>query len=130
MEDVVHDDLKIDDLARITGQPRRNIRYLIAKKIVPEPRGAGRWASYGREHVEALSLYSELKDSGIHSLEFIRKKVQQQGEKKGFPLELTPLEGVTVRIEPAALEGMGIDALVEAIGNAVRKAVDSRKGRS
>lgn len=119
------DDLNIDDLERLTGQPRRNIRFLISEQVVPEARSRGRWASYGPEHVQALSRYAEMKAAGIHSLDLIKERIQLASKGVG-PLEIAPLEGVTVRIEASVLEGKGAEALAEAIGEAVRKAVAQR----
>ncbi|TWG67661.1 MULTISPECIES: MerR family transcriptional regulator [unclassified Aminobacter] len=126
MDDTVTVGLKIDDLERRTGQPRRNIRFLIAEGVVPEPYGRGKAAYYTEEHVTALTMYSDLKKA--HSLEFIRNKVREALE--GEVLELAPVEGVTVRVERLALNKLGIEALIETIGTAVKEAVEAKgKGK-
>lgn len=69
--------LTIDDLAETSGQPRRNIRFLISEGVVPEPVGERRWARYGPEHVHALAIYADMKSRGITSLDIIRAKISE-----------------------------------------------------
>lgn len=126
MKSETSDELNIQQLEELTGQPRRNIRFLIAEQVVPEPRGKSRWASYGPEHVRALTVYAELKAAGIHSLDVIRQRIRLAAQG-GEPLVVAPMPGVEIRIEEAVLTEMGADALVERIGEAVRQAAERRK---
>lgn len=120
--------LKIEDLERLTGQPKRNIRFLISEGVVPESYGKKRWASYGEEHVRALEFYAELKRQGIGSLDVIRERMAVQGDSSA--LVISPLRGVEVRIESSILQSMGAEALAKEIANAVEKAVNDRKGNA
>mgnify|MGYP001212030539 CR=1 FL=1 len=115
-----HDGLRMEDLERLTGQPRRNIRFLIAQKVVPEPRSRGRNASYGPEHLVALKTYARLKAAGVGSLDVIRERIAAAGD--GGPLLIAPLPGVEVRIEASVLREKGAEALASAIADAVRGA--------
>ena len=110
----------MDDLERLSGQPRRNIRFLIAEGVVPESRSRGRGASYGPEHVDALAQYSQLKAAGVQSLSAIRDRIASA--RRGGTLVVAPMPGVEVRIEASVLQEMGADALAEAIAGAVRNA--------
>jgi hypothetical protein len=117
--------VKIDELEQLTGQPRRNIRFLIAEQVVPEPYSRGRGASYGPEHVRALALYGEMKAQGITSLDVIRERIRLADE--AGPLVVVPAAGVEVRIERQILQETGVDRLVEQISEAVRKAASHTK---
>jgi DNA-binding transcriptional MerR regulator len=117
------DGLRMDDLERLTGQPRRNIRFLIAEKVIPQPRSRGRKASYGPEHLEALKVYSRLKAAGISSLDVIRDRIGSA--RGGGPLLIAPMPGVEVRIEASVLRELGAEALARAIGDAVRTAAQA-----
>jgi DNA-binding transcriptional MerR regulator len=110
------------ELEKLTGQPARNIRFLIAEGIVPEPNGKARWATYGSEHVEALAFYAELKSQGVTSLEAIRQRVQKRAEE-GDDVVLAPMPGVEIRIGVAVLRDVAVQELLEAIRESVESAV-------
>lgn len=118
--------VNISELEEVTGQPRRNIRFLIAEQVVPEPYSKGRGASYGPEHVRALAVYSEMRAQGVGSLELIRERVRVREDS--LPLVVSPRDGVEVRIESSVLEEIGAEALAREIAKAVRKAARERKG--
>ena len=110
----------MDDLERLSGQPRRNIRFLISEGVVPESRSRGRGASYGSEHVEALAQYSRLKAAGIQSIAAIRDRIASA--RLGGTLVVAPVPGVEVRIEASVLREMGAEALAQAVAGAIRNA--------
>ena len=114
--------MNIHELEELTGQPARNIRFLIAEGIVPEPHGKARWASYGEEHVRALAFYAELKSQGITSLSAIRERVARRanGEEQ---IVIAPLPGVEIRIVPSAIKEIDFDDLSKTIRAAIERAV-------
>lgn len=76
------------ELEEKSGLDARTIRFLIAEKIIPEPNGSGRGASYDTNHLQALVNYRALKDEGL-KLEAIRKRVAD-GNKVTNILEIVP----------------------------------------
>lgn len=118
--------MNIHELEEMTGQPARNIRFLIAEGIVPEPHGKARWASYGEEHVAALAFYGELKSQGVTSLSAIRERIARRFAE-GEDTVISPLPGVEIRVASSVLRGADVDGLSEAIGRAVRSAVLSAR---
>ena len=118
--------MNIHELAELTGQPARNIRFLIAEGIVPEPHGKARWASYGDEHVRALAFYAELKAQGITSLGAIRERVAQRLNGQG-QIVIAPLPGVEIRIVPSAIKEIDFDDLSRTIRAAIESAVPQNK---
>ena len=118
--------MNIHELEELTGQPARNIRFLIAEGIVPEPHGKARWASYGEEHVRALAFYAELKAQGITSLERHPRTGGQRanGEEQ---IVIAPLPGVEIRIVPSAIKEIDFDDLSRTIRAAIESAVPQNK---
>lgn len=118
--------MNIRELEKLTGQPARNIRFLIAEGIVPEPHGKARWASYGQEHVDALAFYAELKSQGITSLSAIRERVARRanGEEQ---IMIVPVPGVEVRILPSAIRDVDVGDLMRAIRAAIERVVSQTK---
>lgn len=49
------------ELAARFGVSRRTIHDWIQRGIIPRPRGYGRWARYGVEHVDAIQAYLALR---------------------------------------------------------------------
>lgn len=76
------------ELEEKSGFDARTIRFLIAEKIIPEPNGTGRGASYDTNHLQALANYRALKDEGL-KLEAIRKRIAD-GNKITNVLEIVP----------------------------------------
>ena len=66
--------LTMNDLERETGLTARTIRYYISKKLVPPATTAGRNATYGQEHLDALRQVMAKKYQGL-SLEQIRREM-------------------------------------------------------
>lgn len=118
--------MNINELAERTGQAKRNIRFLIAEGIVPEPYSKGRGASYGPEHLAALSVYSGMREQGVSSLELIRERIRSQSGPP--PLSVVTPSGVKVEIEVSLLRRLGAEALAKETRNAVLKAVREWKG--
>ena len=76
------------ELEEKSGLDARTIRFLIAEKIIPEPNGSGRGASYDTSHLQALATYRALKEEGL-KLEAIRKRVAD-GNRVTNTLEIVP----------------------------------------
>lgn len=53
------------DLSLLTGVAERQIRYLIAERFVPSPRGSRAKPEYGEDHVAAIRRYALLRDKGF-----------------------------------------------------------------
>src|SRR5262245_18691298 len=53
------------DLSLLTGVAERQIRYLIAERFVPSPRGSRAKPDYGEDHVAAIRRYTELREKGF-----------------------------------------------------------------
>jgi DNA-binding transcriptional MerR regulator len=76
------------ELEEKSGLDARTIRFLIAEKLVPEPNGSGRGASYDTQHLQALATYCALKEEGL-KLEAIRKRIAE-GNRVTNILEIAP----------------------------------------
>jgi len=144
--------VKIDELEKLSGQPRRNIRFLISEDIVPEPYSKGRGATYGSEHVRALEIYTQMKASGVTSLDVIRDRVRadtgpqavrafaaaappqgfelaQRGRlQEGEFIEINPCEGVELKITASVIDGDELETVIGKISAALVRAADNRKG--
>lgn len=83
--------MKMKELAELTGQTPRNIRYLISENIVPKPSGTGKGAVYAQEHVEAITRYQSLRASGVTSISALREMMAGGGLRF-----LRPANGITV----------------------------------
>jgi MerR family copper efflux transcriptional regulator len=57
--------MKLRELAELTGEPERQIRYMIAEGFVPPPDGGRANADYGGHHVEAIRRYAILRQQGF-----------------------------------------------------------------
>jgi DNA-binding transcriptional MerR regulator len=75
-------------LEKISGLDARTIRFLIAEKLMPEPNGTGKGASYDTRHVEASATYIALKNEGL-KLDAIRKRIAE-GNKVTNTLQIVP----------------------------------------
>lgn len=111
--------MKIDELEDLSGQPRRNIRFLISENVIPEPNGVGRSATYDETHLAALKTYSEMKAAGIGSLEIIKNKIRAGASGEAEKIEITPAPGISVSIEKRVLEESDIGTIVGAVTNAL-----------
>ena len=62
MEDATYG---IAELADLGGVSRRTVRYYVQEELIPPPRGAGRGAHYGPEHLTALLEVKALQERGL-----------------------------------------------------------------
>lgn len=76
------------ELEEKSGLDARTIRFLIAEKIMPEPNGSGKGASYDTRHLEASATYRALKNEGL-KLDAIRKRMAD-GNKTTNVLQIVP----------------------------------------
>ena len=97
----------IAELAEVTGTEPRQIRWLIAEGIVPGPGGTRSRPEYGPEHVRAILHYRDERRRGLSPAQVKAVLRERARETAGLELRLAP--GVTLRIEPEALEAL--DAL-------------------
>ena len=67
----------IDDLTRMTGVPRRAVRYYVHRGLVPPPTGRGRGRHYGDEHLAGIQRVQDLKRAG-KTLDDVRDAMLQQ----------------------------------------------------
>lgn len=101
--------MNMQELEERSGHPKRLIRYLIGQEVVPPPEGGKRFASYGDEHLRALSIYGAAKAEGVESLDVIRSRIET-----GDPVEVYEvLPGVELRIENGSMPD--IRAFVDAV---------------
>jgi DNA-binding transcriptional MerR regulator len=61
-----HQELTIDELARVTGMTVRNIRSHATRGLLPPPEVRARTGYYGPEHVARLKLIQELQANGYN----------------------------------------------------------------
>lgn len=129
--------LKIDDLEKSSGVPRRNIRFLISEAVVPEPYSRGRGATYGLEHLEALKIYAQMKAQGVSSLGVIRDAIRN-GEAPEFSVSPSPLEvsktktlnpypGVEIKLDIDALQNIEISEVISQITTALKNLKEPSK---
>jgi DNA-binding transcriptional MerR regulator len=69
------DQWSVGDLARLGGVSRRTVRYYVQEGLIPPPRGLGRAATYGHDHLERLLRVKELQERGL-TLEEVRREVE------------------------------------------------------
>ena len=86
----------IERLADLGGVSRRTVRYYVQEGLIPPPRGAGRGAHYGREHLEALLRVKALQERGLTLLEV--RRALAGGKAHGLAAEV----GSTARAVPRA----------------------------
>jgi DNA-binding transcriptional MerR regulator len=68
-----------DELAALSGMPRRTIRYYIQLGLVDRPEGETRAAFYTWQHLNQLLRIRELTEQGV-SLDRISQRLKSQGE--------------------------------------------------
>lgn len=106
--------MNIRELSQLTGQPERQIRYMIAEGFVPPPTGGRATADYGEAHVVAIRRYSALRSRGF-TPQAIRALLES-GETVPFPVA----PGITLHVDPQLLGvSMDADALVDRVRQAV-----------
>jgi len=57
----------IDELAELTGFPRRTIRYYVQEGLIEPPAGRGRGGFYYDSHLERLRLIKAYQEKGIRT---------------------------------------------------------------
>jgi DNA-binding transcriptional MerR regulator len=92
----------IDDLARLGGVSRRTVRYYVQEGLLPAPRGVGRGAHYGPEHLERLLRVKALQEQGA-SLEQVRRSLSGRAQRSAPVESEAPVERealVRLRLAP------------------------------
>lgn len=129
--------LSIEQLAALTGQTARTIRYYMQLGLVSRPEGAKRGAYYRQRHVEQLLLIRRWTEAGL-SLERIRELIAGAPEdpppRRPPPgtievwSRITLADGVEVHLEPgrSGLSPEQLRALVRGITAAYRQVRNDR----
>ena len=99
----------LDDIAALTGLPRRTVRYYIQSGLVDRPQGIGKGARYTQQHVEQLLLVRKWQLAGL-SLERIGDLLKQQA---GGPLPPTPRRPGTVEVWSHLVVADGVEITLE-----------------
>ena len=86
----------IDDLAELTGYPRRTIRYYVQESLIAPPAGRGRGGFYYDSHLERLRLIKTYQEKGfrISAIAAMLKKDEPAAEA-------IPSRNVMIRYEVA-----------------------------
>ena len=108
--------MTITELIRLTGQPARQIRYMIAEGFIPPPRGGRANADYGDDHVKAIRRYVALRRQGLPP-QAIRVLLSANGS---VPFEIAA--GISLNVDPQIL---GTEMDVDALGARVRDVLRS-----
>lgn len=74
---ILHMELRLDELAERAGVSPRTVRYYIAQGLLPSPGRLGPMTRYGREHLERLRLVKRLQEERL-SLAEIRSRLEDQ----------------------------------------------------
>ncbi len=106
--------MNIRELAKLSGTPERQIRYMIAEGFVPPPRGGRAYADYGDDHVDAIQRYQALKARGFTPQAI--KALSAGGMTVPFPVA----PGITLHVDPQLL-GVSVDT--DALVSRIRQAV-------
>ncbi len=122
-----------DELAALSGTPRRTIRYYIQLGLVNRPEGETRAAFYTWQHLNQLLRIRELTEQGI-SLDRISERLKSQDSATAASSPATPgtitvrshlqiAAGVSLEIEPgvAGLAPEQLRALAREILNAYQR---------
>ena len=91
--------MKLRELAKLTGEPERQIRYMIAEGFVPPPTGGRANADYGDEHVEAIHRYAILRQQGLPPQAI--RVLLQGGLSAPFPVA----PGIALHVDPDLIGG-------------------------
>ena len=109
--------MNMRELSLLTGQPERQVRYMIAEGFVPPPDGGRAHADYGDGHVTAIRRYAVLRQQGLPPQAI--RVLLASGMTAPFPVA----PGVTLHVDPQLLGGaMDCDALVDRIRCILRDA--------
>lgn len=92
--------MNIHELAALTDETPRQVRYLIAEGLMPPPEGGRARASYGEPHVAAIRAYQRLRAFG-----FKPAAIRLLREGRGGPVTLPLAPGIALSLDPALLSG-------------------------
>ncbi len=102
--------MHIRELARLTGTPERQIRYMIAEGFVPPPNGGRAHADYGDDHVTAIRRYTLLRQHGFPPQAI--KVLPASGRSVPFPVA----PGIVLHVDPQRIGGsLDVEALAHRI---------------
>ncbi len=116
----------ITELAGATGTEPRQIRWLIAEGIVPRPGGTRSRPEYGPVHVRAILHYRDERRRGLSPAQV--KAVLHERARRTVGLEVHVASGVTLRIEPEALDVLDPDEVGRRVAEELRQAMSNRTG--
>ncbi|MGE3231202.1 MAG: helix-turn-helix domain-containing protein [Hyphomicrobium sp.] len=107
--------MNIRELAKLTGQAERQIRYMIAEGFVPPPSGGRATADYGEDHVTAIRRYSALRQQGLPPQAI--RVLLASGQSAPFPVA----PGIVLHVDPSVIgTSMDVDALAQRISKVLR----------
>ena len=87
----------IGELAEAADLSRRAVRFYVQRELLPPPRGLGRGARYGPEHLDRLREIQELQRAG-RTLDEIRAMLRDGGNRTGT--RPTDPENAPPRVSP------------------------------
>lgn len=100
--------MNIRELARLTGQAERQIRYMIAEGFVPPPLGGRATADYGDAHVTAVRRYTVLRQQGLPPQAI--RVLLASGQSVPFPVTT----GIVLHVDPQLIGvSMDVDAMAD-----------------
>jgi MerR family transcriptional regulator, copper efflux regulator len=94
--------MNIHELTALTGETPRQVRYLVAERLIPPPEGGRSNASYSEMHVAAIHDPQRLRAFGFKpaAIRLLRKG-------RGGPVTLPIAPGLALRLDPVLLTGAG-----------------------
>jgi DNA-binding transcriptional MerR regulator len=99
----------IDEIAALTNQSRRNVRYYIQEGLVDRPQGIGKGAYYTERHVEQLLLIRQWQVAGL-SLERIADVLKRS---TSGPLPPAPRHAGTVEVWSHLVVADGVEVMLD-----------------
>ncbi len=117
--------MNLRELAKLTGTPERQIRYMIAEGFVPPPSGGRALADYGDDHVAAIRRYLSLRQQGFPPQAI--KVLIAGGTTAPFPVQ----PGITLQVDPDLLgqpmdQHALLDRLKELVGAVFKELPDAK----
>ncbi len=116
----------IAELADVTGTEPRQIRWLIAEGIIPRPGGTRSRPEYGPEHVQAILHYRDERRRGLSPAQVKAVLRERARDTAGLELHLAP--GVTLRIEPEALDALDPHEVGRRVAEELGRAMGNKTG--
>ena len=95
-------ELRVAELAEAAGVGVDTVRFYQARGLLPAPLRRGRFAIYGRDHLERLRRIRSLLEAGF-SLAQIRRLLEAEEANASTPRRVGAGAGRRARIEPATL---------------------------